>query len=326
MLETQNNLVKEVQEAMSAMNSIIKNTREEMMATANSSQLLMTENMRNLTKALETIKDNLLGRIASLDGNLGDLHKRMDLTNEAFNESSIRLTQTMETEFGRVDKVMDRFEDLMTESNKSLNDRINLNEERQQQWRSEYEDKNHNVFKEMSNTLKSLKKQILKVNKDSDDRDEELHRLVADAKKLTEGMIKNLDEKANHLESLYNFKLDESTKIWENNLQLEVVIRPDTLEVGDRIGGLIQSIPKVAAATGAVHDVKALSALMVQIKAKFPDKTDSTVLAEPDTPYDTLVQVMDAMRESHTVQGAKTTRAELFPNVSIGDAPVVKPK
>lgn len=207
---------------MSAMNSIIKNTREEMMATTNSSQLLMTENMRNLTKALETIKDNLLGRIASLDGNLGDLHKRMDLTNEAFNETSIRLTQTMESEFGRVDKVMDRFEDLMTESNKSLNDRINLNEERQQQWRSEYEDKNHNVFKEMSNTLKSLKKQILKVNKDSDERDEELHRLVAEAKRLTEGMIKNLDEKANHLESLYNFKLDESTKVWENNLQLEV--------------------------------------------------------------------------------------------------------
>ena len=110
MLETQNNLVREVQEAMSAMNTIIKNTREEMMATTNSSQLLMTENMRNLTKALETIKDNLLGRIGSLDGNLGDLNKRLDLTNEAFNESAIRLTQTMETEFGRVDKVMDRVE------------------------------------------------------------------------------------------------------------------------------------------------------------------------------------------------------------------------
>ncbi len=51
--------------------------------------------------------------------------------------------------------------------------------------------------------------------------------------------------------------------------------------------------------------MKALSALMVQIKAKFPDKTDSTVLAEPDTSYDTLVQVMDAMRESHTVAGAQ---------------------
>jgi biopolymer transport protein ExbD len=106
------------------------------------------------------------------------------------------------------------------------------------------------------------------------------------------------------------------------DLKLEVVIRPDSLEVGDRIGGLIKSIPNA----GAAHDVKALSGLMVQIKAKFPDKTDSTLLAEPDTSYDTLVQVMDAMRESHAVEGPKVTRAELFPNISIGDAPVVKPK
>ena len=104
-----------------------------------------------------------------------------------------------------------------------------------------------------------------------------------------------------------------------DDLKLEIVIRPESLEVGDRIGGLIQRIPNL----GTVHDVKALGALMVQIKTRFPDKTDATLLAELDTPYDTLVQVMDATREAHTVQGPKTTRAELFPNISIGDAPVV---
>src|SRR5215470_7290349 len=41
-----------------------------------------------------------------------------------------------------------------------------------------------------------------------------------------------------------------------NNLQLEVVIRPDSLEVGDRIGGLIQRIPSA----GPAHDLKALQA------------------------------------------------------------------
>lgn len=222
MLETQNNLVKEVQETISAMNSIIKNTREEMMATTNSSQLLMTENMRNLTRALETIKDNMMGRIGGLDSNLADLNKRMDITNDAFNDTSLKMSRAMDEEFGRVGKVMNRFEDLMNESNKNMNERINLSEERQQSWRSEHEGKNHNFFKEVSNAMKSLKKQILKVNKDSGERDEELTRLLDDAKKLTEGMIRNLDEKATHLENLYTFKLDESTKVWENNLQLEV--------------------------------------------------------------------------------------------------------
>jgi biopolymer transport protein ExbD len=105
-----------------------------------------------------------------------------------------------------------------------------------------------------------------------------------------------------------------------DNLQLEVVIRPDSLEIGDRIGGLIQRIPS----NGAAPDVKALSALMVQIKARFPDKLDANVLAEPNTSYDTLVQVMDAVRGTVTAVGPKIVRAELFPNISIGDAPVIK--
>jgi biopolymer transport protein ExbD len=103
-----------------------------------------------------------------------------------------------------------------------------------------------------------------------------------------------------------------------NDLQLEVVVRPDALEVGDRVGGLIERIPHNA----AVPDVAALARLVQQIKVKYPDQTDATVLALPDTPYDTLVQVMDAVREGHVVQGSKVVRGELFPNISIGDAPV----
>jgi biopolymer transport protein ExbD len=106
-----------------------------------------------------------------------------------------------------------------------------------------------------------------------------------------------------------------------DNLQLEVVIRPDALEVGDRVGGLIQRIPDTAAG----HDVQALAQLVQQLKNKFPDKLDATVLSEPNTAYDTLVQVMDAVRAGHVVQGAAVVRAELFPNISIGDAPIVKP-
>jgi biopolymer transport protein ExbD len=106
-----------------------------------------------------------------------------------------------------------------------------------------------------------------------------------------------------------------------NDLQLEVVIRKDAYEVGDRIGGLIQRIPRDAAAP---QDVKNLAALMVQVKLKFPDKQEATVLAEPDTPYDQIVQVMDAMRSTVTRNGTAVQRSDLFPNIAIGDAPVRK--
>jgi len=102
------------------------------------------------------------------------------------------------------------------------------------------------------------------------------------------------------------------------NLQLEIVIRPDSLEVGDRIGGLIQRIEK----TGAGYDIKALEALVRQIKTRFPKQTAATVLAQPNTPYDVLVQVMDAVRSTQTRSGAQVLSSDLFPDISIGDAPV----
>jgi biopolymer transport protein ExbD len=104
-----------------------------------------------------------------------------------------------------------------------------------------------------------------------------------------------------------------------NDLKLEIVLRPDALEVGDRIGGLIQRI----ANTGAGYDLAALSTLMQQIKAKFPDTRTATVLAQPDTPYEALVQVMDAVRDTNpAVADPKAARLELFPDISIGDAPI----
>ena len=107
-----------------------------------------------------------------------------------------------------------------------------------------------------------------------------------------------------------------------NDLKLEIVIRPDALDVGDRIGGLIQHIPK----GGADYDYASLAQLMQLVKTKFPDTTTATVLAQPDTPYETLVQVMDAVREfkppREKGQHGTVASTTLFPDISIGDAPI----
>ena len=101
-------------------------------------------------------------------------------------------------------------------------------------------------------------------------------------------------------------------------LQLEVVIRPNAIEVGDKIGGLIQRIPD----TDKGHDVVALATLLQQVKAKFPDERQASVLAEVDTPYEQIVRVMDVVREHRQVQGKDTLRTEMFPEIAVGDAPV----
>ena len=114
-----------------------------------------------------------------------------------------------------------------------------------------------------------------------------------------------------------NEKIERDLK--PNELKLEVVVRHDAIEVGDKLGGLIARIPNGAAGP----DTKALSALVQQLKLKFPEITTASVLPEPNIPYENLVKVMDAVRAGHQVQGAQIVRTDYFPNISIGDAPVI---
>jgi biopolymer transport protein ExbD len=126
--------------------------------------------------------------------------------------------------------------------------------------------------------------------------------------------------------SVVELKLPEASSAIEtlkvNQLKLEVIIRPDAIDVGDRLGGLIQRIPHPVTGTGGGSvDTAALSTLIVSIKQRFPLETAATILAQQDTPYDQLIQVMDAVREHVQVQGPKVTHHELFPDLSVGDAP-----
>ena len=105
-----------------------------------------------------------------------------------------------------------------------------------------------------------------------------------------------------------------------DELKLEVVIRPDAIEVGDKIGGLIQRIPN----TDKGYDTAALAQLVEMLKQRFPTQANATVLALPDTSYEVLVQVMDAVRERPAPAHGKGEATPLFPDISIGDAPLVK--
>ncbi|HEX9813084.1 MAG TPA: biopolymer transporter ExbD [Burkholderiales bacterium] len=103
----------------------------------------------------------------------------------------------------------------------------------------------------------------------------------------------------------------------KRELQLEVIVRADALEIGERSSGVLRRIEK--SATG--HDYAELSKTLRQIKERFPDKTKATILSEPNTSYDILVQVMDAVRLYQVAGNGVKQRYELFPEIAIGDAP-----
>ena len=104
-----------------------------------------------------------------------------------------------------------------------------------------------------------------------------------------------------------------------NDLKLEVVVCHDAIEVGDKNGGLIMTIPNTADGP----DIATLNAEMFNVKKQFPEITTASLLPEPNIPYDTMIHVMDAMRGGKTANGGtEVVDVDLFPAISLGDAPV----
>ena len=101
-------------------------------------------------------------------------------------------------------------------------------------------------------------------------------------------------------------------------LVLEVLVRKSLLEVADRNSGALATLPNTAQG----YDYAGLTRYLEQVKARFPRMTQASILLEPDTPYDTLVHVMDHVRAFTANDGLSTVQAELFPDISVGDAPV----
>ena len=102
-------------------------------------------------------------------------------------------------------------------------------------------------------------------------------------------------------------------------LQLEVMVRKNLIQVADRNSGPLATLPNTADNS---YDYDGLTAYLKRVKDRFPEKIDAAILLEKDTPYDILVQVMDRVRTFEHKDGARTIQAELFPDISIGDAPL----
>lgn len=100
-------------------------------------------------------------------------------------------------------------------------------------------------------------------------------------------------------------------------LQLEIIVRAETIDVADRSTGLLKRLPKVESG----HDYKGLNDYLQTVKSQYPQVTDATILLQPETPYDIVVQAMDAVRSFMATSGGSVQMAELFPDISIGDAP-----
>ena len=108
---------------------------------------------------------------------------------------------------------------------------------------------------------------------------------------------------------------------------LELVILETELVVNYPAGAPLKRIVKITdpESNELVYDFKLLSDVLQDIKRQLRDngieKQDIMILSQPDTEYQTIVTAMDTVRSFKAVVAASLVDAELFPAVSLGDAP-----
>lgn len=100
------------------------------------------------------------------------------------------------------------------------------------------------------------------------------------------------------------------------DFQVELFLREDSLEIGD--GRRV--IHRINVSNGE-HNFGQLTEVLLEIKRNYPDRTTATLLVEPDVTYDLVVAAMDRLRVAEVFQVDSVQRIELFPDISVGDAP-----
>ncbi|MFK7732239.1 MAG: ExbD/TolR family protein [Pseudomonadales bacterium] len=130
----------------------------------------------------------------------------------------------------------------------------------------------------------------------------------------------------------------------EEDQHLELVVRDTELQVYYPRGYLLKRIEQIDVSpeegetpesvldpeTGEPekqHDYELLANVLQEVKRllkeKEIDKRDITILSQEDTDYQTIVSLMDASRSFKAVVAGSVVNAELFPEVSLGDAPIL---
>lgn len=111
------------------------------------------------------------------------------------------------------------------------------------------------------------------------------------------------------------------TQSAEKNRQLEVVLRKSGIEVYYPSGVLVKRIDAQEKEDGLKLDYGMLSLVLQEIKKQDRDKSDVLLLSEADVSYQSLVSTMDTVRAFRTMVAASAVEVDLFPEISLGDAP-----
>lgn len=106
----------------------------------------------------------------------------------------------------------------------------------------------------------------------------------------------------------------------KNSFEINVIMGKKYFVVSDNKNRVIKKIKTYE--TGG--HFKILNNVLKQVKISYPEKMNITILSQQSSSYESLIKTMDSVRVFNALEDGELVQVELFPNISIGDAPKFK--
>ena len=106
----------------------------------------------------------------------------------------------------------------------------------------------------------------------------------------------------------------------KKTFEINVIMGKKYFVVSDNRNRVIKRIQTYT--TGGHY--KILNNVLKQVKVSYPEKINITILSQQNSSYGSLIKTMDSVRVFNAVEDGELVQVELFPNISIGDAPKFK--
>lgn len=97
---------------------------------------------------------------------------------------------------------------------------------------------------------------------------------------------------------------------------VNVILRKNVIVLSDSLGNILGKVDKSYKGT-----MNLLKKYLITIKEKLPDVSTVNILSERTIKYDEIIAAMDASRSYRIKYEGELVEVELFPSISLGDAP-----
>jgi len=148
------------------------------------------------------MKDTVYSRQHAIESELSEQKQKMSDLEAATFKHATTVSETLESEIGRFERVISAFEKFIDQQTGDLRAMVQKQVEENKKWRDEYEEVNTRKLLEVHNALKLLNGNIGKVNTDSKDRYDLLQNEVRVLENALHSQLQDLKNK---------FEVDDSS-------------------------------------------------------------------------------------------------------------------